>query len=224
MASELGPIEAATAGLRDWLTRVSGGPVRIGPPDDADQAGLSLWPYELRPERQTTGTGARHPYRFAVRYVVAGGLGALDRVLTEAVRTGEPVLSQDRVDWSTAGVAPRPVLVFDVPAMVSHPAPDTPLVRGPLVLKQGEPRPLVGEVRDQGGQPLTDVRVEVAGTPLATYTDRHGTFTLAGIPAGLPGGDHVGLRLSGRGRTFTADVDLTDSGPVVIHCAFAPDN
>jgi hypothetical protein len=223
----LGPIETATAELVTWLERVSGGPVRVGPPVDGDEAGLSLWPFELHAEQQARSTGARHPYRFAVRYLVCGSgaaaLGLLDRVLAEAVRAGEPALSLGGVDqavWSAVRATPRPVLVFEVPAQVTYPVPETTLVSQPLVLKQARMRPLIGEVLGPGDLPVAGLRVELAGTALGTYTDRYGRFTFATVPAS----DQVQIRLLGRGRTFTADVALTDDGPVVIHCDFANDS
>lgn len=225
-SQERGPIETATAELADWLERASGIPVRIGPPVDADEPCLSMWPLGLRPEHQTRGTAARHPYRFVVRYVVAGSgpaaLGLLDRVLTEAVRAGGPAFRLDGLDqavWSSVRATPRPALVFEVPAQVAHPLPDTPLVRAPLVVRHTGMRPLAGEVVGPGGQPVAGARVEVCGTALATYTDRRGQFAFASVPAT----DRVGLRLLGRGRTFSADVALTEEGPVVIHCEFAED-
>ncbi len=217
---ERGPIETATAELAAWLERVSGAQVRLGPPVDDDEVGLRLWPLELRSEPQTRNTGARHPYRFTVRYVVSGsgqaGLALLDRVLGEAVRAGEPAVRLEGVDqalWSAVRAAPRPVLVFEVPAQVTYPVPDTPLVRQPLVIKQAEMRPLAGEVVGPGGVSLAGVRVEVAGTTLATYTDQRGRFAFASVPAM----DRVRLRLQGRDRTFTAETALAEE-PVVIHC------
>src|SRR5262249_25986997 len=71
--AERGPLEPATGDLGAWLEGVAGQPVRVGPPvDGPEDTGATLWPYELRSQRQTTGTGSRHPYRFTVRYVVTG--------------------------------------------------------------------------------------------------------------------------------------------------------
>jgi hypothetical protein len=222
-AIERGPLETVTADLVTWLESVAGQPVRVGPPvDGPEDTGVTLWPYELRAQRQTTGTGARHPYRLAVRYVVTAALPALDRVLGAAVRAGEPAVSLEGLDgavWSAVRAVPRPVLVVEVPASVGHPAPDTPLVRGPLVLKQSGIRPLSGSVLGPGDEPVAAVRVEVTGTELATYTDAGGRFRLGGVPAR----DRIALRVEGRGRAFTADVDLTAEEaeePVVIRCDF----
>ena len=215
-----GPVEAATADLVAWLDRVVEQPVRVGPPvDGPDDTTVTLWPYELRADRQTTGTGPRNPYRFTVRYVLVAALPALDRVLGAAVRSGEPTVCLEGLDgsvWSAVRAAPRPVLVIEVPATVSHPVPDTPLVRGPLVLKQTGLRPLAGAVLGPGDQPVAGVRVGIAGTAIATYTDGNGRFRLGGVPAG----DRIGLRIEGRGRTFTADVDPAGAEPVVIRCVF----
>jgi hypothetical protein len=225
-SQQRGPIETATDDLAAWLERVSGVAVRVGPPVDGDQAGLSLWPFELRPEHQTRGSGAPHPYRFVVRYVVTGSgaaaLGLLDRILTEAVRVGEPALRLDGIDhrvWSSVRATPRPVLVFEVPAQIAHPLPDAPLVRQPLIVKHVDMRPVTGQVRGPGGQAVAGLRVEVAGTGLATYTDAGGRFTFDGVPAT----GRLPLRLLGRGRTFTAEVSLAEPGPVVITCEFIDD-
>jgi hypothetical protein len=222
-SAHAGPIETATAELLSFVEGACAATVRVGVPEEAAEPGLWLWPYELRALRQTTGTGPRHPYRFAVRYLVAGSgtaaLGLLDRVLTAAVRAGEPELSLEQPDpglWRALGLAPRPVLGFQMPATVSHEAPDTPLVRGPLVLRHLAMRPLAGTVRGPGDQPVAGLRVEVAGTPLAAYTDRDGRFGFAAIP----GGDRIDLRLSGRGRTFTATVERTGDEPVSVRCDF----
>ena len=48
-----GPIEAATQDLMAWLAQAAGQPARLGPPQDGAADGLSLWPLELRPQRQT---------------------------------------------------------------------------------------------------------------------------------------------------------------------------
>jgi Carboxypeptidase regulatory-like domain len=87
------------------------------------------------------------------------------------------------------------VLVFEVPAQVAYPVPGAPLVRRPLVIKDAEMLPLTGEVVGPDGQSLAGVRIEIAGTTLATYTDRCGQFTFASVPAS----DRVRLRLPGRG-------------------------
>lgn len=218
-----GPIESAVAALLAFTRHASGGPVRVGTPADGAAPGLWLWPYELRPQRLTTGSGQRHPYRFALRCLVGGdaadSLGQLDKVLAEAVRAGEPELSLEAPDpqlWRALGLPPRPVLTFDMPASVAHPTPHVTPVRGPLVLRHIDLRPLIGTVLGPGDQPVAGARVEVAGTQLAAYTDRHGTFTFPAVPAGST----VGLRVIGRGETFTATIALTDDQPVTVHCGF----
>ncbi len=224
-APEPGPITTAVAGLRDFAQQASGGSVDVGAPVDGAREGLWLWPYELRPQVQTTGSGARHPYRLGVRCVLAGtgpdALGLLDRVLTAAVRAGTPELVIEPPSaawWQAAGLAPRPALVFEVLASVTHPAPHVPSVRGPLVLKQIELRPLAGVLLGPGDQPVAAARVEVAGSQLSCNTDGHGRFSFPGIPVA----DRVTLRVVGRGRVFTAIVPLTggEAEPVTVHCDF----
>lgn len=140
-----GPIETATAELVAWVTSAAGEPVPVGPPracDDGD--GLSLWPLELRPARQTRSSGAvREPYRFTVRFLLCvtgpAGLPRLDRVLTAATSDGSyPVVLEagDPPLWTAFGSAPRPALLIDVPAQVDHPTPAAPPVLQPLRLRQ----------------------------------------------------------------------------------------
>src|SRR5262245_36487044 len=123
-----GPIETATQDLLAWLAGAAGQPVRLAPPGDkaADKAhdkadGLTLWPLGLVSQRQTrSGGSGREPFRFGVRYLltVSGpdGLGLLDRVLTAAVREGEPQFSLEAGDpalWQAFGVAPRPAAFIE---------------------------------------------------------------------------------------------------------------
>ncbi|MEK8105494.1 hypothetical protein NKG94_10790 [Micromonospora sp. M12] len=132
-----------------------GEPVPIGPPracDDGD--GLTLWPLELRPARQTCSSGAvREPYRFTVRYLLCvtgpAGLPRLDRVLTTATSTGTYPVALEAGDpplWTAIGTTPRPALLIDVSAQVDHPTPAAPPVLQPLRLRQLDVRSLTGRV------------------------------------------------------------------------------
>jgi hypothetical protein len=222
MPTPQGPIEAATDELLSFVTAACDGPVRLGIPADADEPGLCLWPYELRAEQQTTGA-ARAPYRFAVRYLLAGSsvaaLGLLDRVLTEAVRAGAPelVLAAPPAElWRALGLAPRPVLGFHVPASVEIPVDPAPLVRGALQLRGLELVALIGSVLGTGDEPVAGARVEVAGTRLATHTGAHGQFQFAAVPEG----ERLALRIHARGRIFTAWLDPPIGEPVTLHCDF----
>ncbi|MFG2049032.1 carboxypeptidase-like regulatory domain-containing protein [Micromonospora sp. NPDC048935] len=222
-----GPIETATAELAAWLTSAAGEPVPIGPPrafDDAD--GLTLWPLELRPARQTRSSGAvREPYRFTVRYLLCvtgpGGLPRLDRVLTSATTDGSyPVVLEagDPPLWTAFGTAPRPALLIDVAAQVDHPTPAAPPVLRPLRLRQLEVRTLAGRVVGPEDQPLAAMRVELPGTGSATRTDPQGRFRIVGVPHDPEHPNPVRLRLTGRGLVLTADVDA-DEDDIVIVCA-----
>lgn len=228
-APEPGPIAAAVAALRDFAQQASGGEVTLGSKVAGGGNGLWLWPYEVRPQQQTTGGGPRHPYRLAVRCVLAPGtvpdsLPALDLVLAAAVRAGTPELITEPPDvtlWQALGQPPVPALVFQVPASITHALPPRPAVRGPLVLKQLDLRPLAGILLGPGDQPVSAARVEVAGAQLSSYTDGHGRFTFPAIPVA----DRVALRVVGRGRTFAVTVPLatgTDAHaePVIVRCDF----
>ena len=222
-----GPIETATAELVAWLTSAAGEPVPVGPPracDDAD--GLTLWPLELRPARQTRSSGAvREPYRFTVRYLLCvtgpAGLPRLDRVLTAATSDGSyPVVLEagDPPLWTAFGTAPRPALLIDVAAQVDHPTPAAPPVLQPLRLRQLGVR----SPRRPGGRPRGPTTGGDAGRA-ARHRVRHPHRPRRPVPdrrrparPRAPG--PVRLRLTGRGLVLTADVDPTEAD-IVIVCA-----
>ncbi|MGW3603859.1 carboxypeptidase-like regulatory domain-containing protein [Micromonospora sp. NPDC005161] len=222
-----GPIETATAELAAWLTNAAGEAVPIGPPrTDGDAAGLTLWPMELRPARQTRSSGAvREPYRFTVRYLLCvtgpAGLDRLDRVLAAATRDGRyPVVLEAGAAplWTAFGTAPRPGLLIDVPTQVDHPTPAAPPVLHPLRLRQLESRTLTGRVVGPEEQPLAEMRVELPGTASAARTDPDGRFLIVGVPHDPEHPGPVRLRLTGRGLVLTAEVDPAEPD-IVIVCA-----
>ncbi|MEU7614202.1 carboxypeptidase-like regulatory domain-containing protein [Micromonospora sp. NPDC049204] len=222
-----GPIETATAELAAWLTSAAGEPVPVGPPrTGGDAAGLTLWPLELRPARQTRSSGVvREPYRFTVRYLLCvtgpAGLPRLDRVLTVATREGSyPVVLEagDPPLWAAFGAAPRPALLIDVPAQVDHPTPAAPPVLQPLRLRHLEVHTLTGRVVGPEDQPLAAMRVELSATGSATRTDTDGRFHLVGVPHDPEHPSPARLRLTGRGLVLTADVDPGEPDLVIV-CA-----
>ncbi|MET8908147.1 carboxypeptidase-like regulatory domain-containing protein [Micromonospora sp. NPDC004551] len=222
-----GAIEAAVADLAAWLTGAAGDPVPVGPPRDDPDGGLTVWPLELRPARQTAGSGGtREPYRFVVRLLLSGGgpaaLPALDRVLAAASAAGQPevvLAAGDPALWRALGVRPRPALLLDVPARIDRPVPAAPPVRQPLRLRQLDMRTLDGRVVGPERQPLAAMRVELVGTAQATETDAAGRFRLVGVPHDPDAPDRpVRVRLVGRGRTHTAELDPADGDHVVV-CA-----
>ncbi|MGW5673026.1 carboxypeptidase-like regulatory domain-containing protein, partial [Micromonospora sp. NPDC003776] len=123
--------------------------------------------------------------------------------------------------WRSFGVAPRPALLVDVPAQIARPLPAAPPVRHPLQLRHLDLRTLDGRVVGPEQQPLAAMRVELAGTPYATETDHGGRFRLVGVPHDPQAPDRpVRVRLVGRGRTLTADLDPADPDVVIV---VAPD-
>ncbi|MDG4810328.1 carboxypeptidase-like regulatory domain-containing protein [Micromonospora sp. WMMD1120] len=222
-----GPIETATTELVAWLTGAAGEAVPIGPPRACDDTGgLTLWPMELRPTRQTRSSGAvREPYRFTIRYLLCvtgpAGLARLDRVLTAATREGVYPVTLDAGDpplWTAFGATPRPALLIDVPAQVDHPTPAAPPVLRPLRLRHLTVRSLSGRVVGPEEQPLAAMRVELPATGAATRTDPQGRFRIAGVPDDPEHPGPVRLRLTGRGLVLTADVDPAEPD-IVIVCA-----
>jgi hypothetical protein len=218
---EPGPIEAAAQNLMDWVARAAGQPARLAPPAAQSDDGLSLWPLELRHQRQTRGaTGLREPYRFGVRFLLTASgpqaLRLLDRVLAAAVTDAEPEISLEAGDpalWQAFGAAPRPALLIDVPAQIAYPQLVAPPVLQPLQVTLIPRLTLAGRVVGPGDVPLAAMRVEVVGTPIKTNTDAQGRFSMAGVPEA----PEVRLRLVGRGKILTTQVDPTDAD-LVIKC------
>ncbi|MGC5028734.1 carboxypeptidase-like regulatory domain-containing protein [Micromonospora sp. DT229] len=223
--SDPGPIEGATADLAGWLTGAAGAAVPVGPPGlDSDPAGLTLWPLELRPARQTRGTGGSEPYRFTVRYLLAAGgpaaLAALDRVLVAATTSGHTLTLEagDPALWTAFGTPPRPALLIDVPVQVTPERRPAAPVLHPLRLRQLDMLAFDGRVVGPAAQPLAAMRVEVVGQAYATRTDSAGRFRIVGVPHAPESPGPVRLRLTGRGQVLTAEVDPTEPD-IVIVCA-----
>ncbi|WP_431729326.1 carboxypeptidase-like regulatory domain-containing protein [Verrucosispora sp. TAA-831] len=219
-----GPIETATAELADWLAGAAGDAVPVGPPGSGPAAGgLTLWPLELRPARQTRGSGGPEPYRLVARYLLAvdgpEALAKLDRVLVAATgQSGHTLVLEagDPALWVALGVPPRPALLIDVPVQVTHPHEPAPPVLRPLRLRQLEMLTFDGRVVGPADQPLAAMRVEVVGQPYATRTDPAGRFRVVGVPHDPQQPGTVRLRLTGRGQVLTAEVDPTDPDIVIV--------
>ena len=227
-----GPLVTATDDLVAWLQDTCGTDVHLGAPSDADDEGMSLWPYELRAEQQlsSAATGAgRHPYRFSMRYVISAagadisaGLRLLDSVIVAAVRSGDrrfELATLDPAVWLALAIRPRPVVFVEASAQVNHAVVEVPRVLAPLGITQIPLRTLSGEVRGPNGQQVAALPVELVGTPLRTVTDHHGRFRFNSVP----GAPSIELKMTGRGRTFTATLDLAalpEDELVVIHCDF----
>ncbi|MCZ7422296.1 carboxypeptidase regulatory-like domain-containing protein [Verrucosispora sp. WMMA2121] len=222
-----GPISEATAEVAAWLTGTVGDTVPVGPPrPDADPGRLTLWPLEIRPARQTRGTGSGpEPYRFTVRYLLAAGgpesLATLDRVLVAATAADGRTLVLEAGDpalWAAFGTPPRPAVLIDVPVQITPSTRPAPPVLRPLRLRQLEMVSLDGRVVGPAEQPLASMRVEVVGQPNATRTDSAGRFRLVGVPHDPDRPAPVRLRLTGRGQVLTAEVDPAEPD-IVIVCA-----
>lgn len=219
--AEPGPIETAAQNLMDWVGHAAGQSARLAAPAAKSEDGLSLWPLELRPLRQTRGaTSQREPYRFAVRFLLTASgpqaLRLLDRVLAAAVTAGEPEITLEAGEpalWQAFGAAPRPALLIEVPAQITQPELSAPPVLHPLQISLIPRLTLAGRVVGPGDVPLAAMRIEVIGTPYTTHTDAQGRFTMAGVPEA----PEVRLRLVGRGKILTTQVDPTDAD-LVIKC------
>jgi len=222
-----GPIQEATAGLVSWLASATDAAVRTAPPDDTDDdvdhPVLSVLVLALAREQELRSADRREPLRFRVRHLVTGPVASdvtarlLDRVLAAAVETGEPMVVLEPPPpelWLALRATPRAALLVDVPTQVARPAPVVPLVRSPLQVRSGPVRSIRGRIVGPADMPLTGIRVEVAGTGAATYTDTSGRFTLAAVPDE----ESLLMRLSGKGREFLADVVTSSVDDIVIHC------
>jgi hypothetical protein len=213
-----GPITGALTDLCDWLARVldDGTPVRAAAPASAAD-GVDVWPLELLAD----GGSPDGPIRLRLRHLVVPA-GSLTDAVTVLDRVIVAVAGDDRYRpvfepvpahvWSTTGVAPRPVLVLDVPILVTRPVAPVPRVREELSLHLTPVHPIRGRVVGPGAVPLPGITVTGAGR--TTHTDPRGEFTLPG----LPGNRAVPLHLSGRGLHLRAEVAAPTTEPVVIHC------
>lgn len=214
------PIATATSELEAWLSDVVGMPIKAGSTSDTR---LSLYLRELSPEQQIVSAGRREPIRFRIRFLLTTAEPAhydlLDKVLVAALAAGDPTVSIDPVPvelWRALGLHPGPALTIEVPARVIPAGPEAPLIRTPLHLEHVAIRPLEGRLLGPGDLPLAGMRVEVAGGHVTTHSDTEGRFRLAGVPAG----QRIALRLSGRQRTLVAEVTPEQDEPVIIHCDF----
>lgn len=217
-----GPIEGAIARLTDWLGTVVDGPVRAGDEAEPAEPALRVRPIELVAETEVRPVGGRPPLRFKVRQLVTadgpepGATRLLDRVLTAAVRADEPEVRIAPLApelWHALGTAPRPALLFDVPAEVPRVVPEPVLVRRPLRIDDLPVRPLRGTVVGPGDVPLAGLRVEVAATGAYANTNSRGEFGFGSVPAQ----DRTRLRLVGRGRRLETEVDsAAEDVPLII--------
>jgi len=225
-----GPIARATATLLDWLSQ-AGIRAGVAPPGDAGPGprAVRVWPLALLPEQAVRVTTGRGPLRLRVRYLLSAGpadppagpdlVDLLDRVLVAASADGPvhvPVEAVPADLWRSFGLVPRAGLYADVPTRVSRPEPRPARVAAPLRLDGTGLARIHGKVVGPGEVPVPGIRVVVADTGASTYTDQHGRFWFAALPAGRP----ARLLLSGKGFDLVAEVAAPSTEPVVIHCEF----
>jgi hypothetical protein len=223
-----GPVAAATARLVAWLESVAGVPVRTGPPGSEGETVLSAYALALLPAQELRTSGGSQPLRFQVRFLVSaqgpvdGATRTLDRVLVASVDAADlPIQLKPLAAelWTALGAPPRPAFLVDLPAKVERRGPMVPRVRMPLQVRDVALRGVDGQVIGAGDVPLSGVRVELASTGAATYTNARGGFTFSAVPADEP----VRLLLTAKGRALWAEFAAADAhdpgaGPLVIHC------
>lgn len=239
-AGPSGPIASATTVLFDWLSG-AGVRARLAPPGTgtAEPGSVYVWPVGLLAEQAVRDTTGRGPLRLRVRYLLTadplaadplaadpaaerpdashGAAELLDRVLLASLTEGPVNLAIEPVParvWQAFGLAPRLGLYAEVATRATRPRPAPVRVRQPL---QVDTRPLGrvhGRVLGPGGTPVPGIRVVVADTGAATYTDHRGRFAFPALPAGRT----ARLLLSGKGLELVADVAAPTDEPVIIHC------
>ncbi|WP_152363097.1 carboxypeptidase-like regulatory domain-containing protein [Microlunatus speluncae] len=215
-AAAPGPVESASAELIGWLSTVTGSLVQptrpTGPTPEQPEPALFAWPIGLLPEPEARPVGVRPPFRFRVRHLVLAvgpdqpAARLLDRVLIAAVQPGAPEVRLDPLPadlWTAIGLAPRPVLIFDVAAQVARIVPEPALVRRPLRIEDTAIRALRGTIIGPEDVPMADLRVEVTTTGAYAHTNSRGEFGISNVPAQ----DRIRLRISGKGRRYETEVD-----------------
>jgi hypothetical protein len=184
-----------------------------------------VWPVGLLPEQAVRVTNGRGPLRLRVRYLLAAGGAAdemvdlLDRILAASTIDGPVQVPIEPVTvelWRSFGLAPRAGLFAEVHTRVSRPEPRPPRVVAPLRLESSPLGRIQGRVVGPGNAPVPGVRVVATGSGATTYTDNHGRFEFAALPAGRP----ARLLLSGKGVDLVAELATPSTEPVVIHCEF----
>jgi hypothetical protein len=131
-----GPLATATSTVVAWLKEASGDAVQIAPPGTAD-AGLSVWPLELKSERELRTHHVLEPLRLRVRHLVTGNAAMLGKALVAATQAGEPAVDVTPLSpetWLALGCPPRTALLFDMPVIITRPMPEVPIVTEELRL------------------------------------------------------------------------------------------
>jgi hypothetical protein len=134
--ADQGPLATATSTVVAWLREASGDAVQIAPPGTADE-GLSVWPLELKSERELRTHRALEPLRLRVRHLVTGNAAMLGKALVAATKAGEPAVDLTPLSpetWLALGCPPRTALLFDIPVVIARPMPQIPIVTEELRL------------------------------------------------------------------------------------------
>jgi hypothetical protein len=135
-APDEGPLAAATSTVVAWLREASGDAVQIAPPGTAD-AGLSVWPLELKSELELRTHHVLEPLRLRVRHLVTGNAAMLGKALVAATKAGEPAVDLTPLSpetWLALGCPPRTALLFEMPVIIARPMPQIPIVTEELRL------------------------------------------------------------------------------------------
>jgi hypothetical protein len=199
----------------------------LAAPAGDDPDGLLLWPLAVLADQGIRGGAGTEPLRLRARYLLTGGgsvqaaTDLLDRVLVAIAAHQSYRLAFEPVPaelWQAASIAPRPVLLIDVPVQVRLTPAPVVRVRLPIVADLAPLHSLTGRVLGPGGVPLPDIAVGPEGGTPTTRTDSAGGFTLTGVPAST-----TALLLSGKGLHLRAELPPATGEPVVIHCELEED-
>lgn len=211
--------------LQDWVNKTLGTvTVSFVPPaDKTTGAGVNLYLLELLPTPPAS-TGRRTPSQFSVRYLVstwADDPAAAHRLLGDlalaAMDHEEMEVDLEAISaetWIALHAIPRPAFFLRLLVRQPRPEPDSKYVKQPLILHSAPAVTLVGRVEGPGDIPIAGARIELPMFNRATFTDHHGLFSFATIPADLP----IRLIVKAKGRVQSVNVDrpTSEADPAII--------
>jgi hypothetical protein len=201
-------IEQADQKVGDWAQRVVGNSVLLSyaPPTAVfDETAVNLYLWELL-DAPPLRSQQRPPLQIHLRYLVttwAEDPTTAHRLLGQLVfaALANPEFDIDltplpAASWLALNIIPRPAFFLRIPLRLEQPEPDIPLVRAPVVLNGTPVTTLHGIIYGPKQTPLSGARIELPALQRSTYSDAHGKFHFATIPA-----DHQqAVRIKAKGQ------------------------
>ncbi len=189
-------IEQTDQEIGAWVQRVVGDDVPLSfavPTAVAPEPSVNLYLWELL-DAPPLRSQQRPPLQIYLRYLIttwADEPATAHRLLGQLVfaALANPEFDVDLQplppeSWLALNIAPRPAFFLRVPLRLEQPEPDVPLVRAPVVLNGTPVTTLHGIIHGPNQTPLSGARIELPALQRSTYSDAHGKFHFATIPAG----------------------------------------